>query len=437
MGLFQQASRNRHEYNGFISLLHTAFQATAIYIPWYNPDMPNFKTLADLGDIAGKTVLLRADLDVPVEGEEVTENFRLVKALPTIKELVKRKAKIVIIGHRGRPEGKYADEFSLLPVRFELGKLLGMHIKFAHIPNSRNSIRYMENGEVLMLENVRFHPEEESESKKERTEFVNQIAELVDIYINDAFSSYRAHASTYDMAFAVKTKVAGMQLEAEINNLSRLKDNPDKPYVAVIGGAKLDTKIDILTKLAKQADYILLGGAMAYTFMAASGIATGDSKIEKDKLDEAKKVIETAKKNKCEILLPIDHVCAAEFDEKAKPVYVENQVIPKGMIGLDIGDKTLAQYLEIIKSAKSILWNGPMGVFEWLQFSRGTEAVGEYIALSAPQDTFKVAGGGDTISAMNKLKINMRNFKHVSTGGGAMLAFLAGEKMPTIEALSK
>lgn len=399
--------------------------------------MLKFKTLADLGDIAGKTVLLRADLDVPVEGEQVTENFRLVKALPTIKELVKRQAKVVIIGHLGRPEGKYEDKFSLLPVRFELGKLLGMHIKFAHIPNSRNSIRYMENGEVLMLENVRFHEEEESTNKKIRAEFVNQLAELTDIYINDAFSSYRPHASTYDIAIAVKTKAAGIQLEAEINQLTKLRDNPARPYVAIIGGAKIDTKIDILTKLAKEADYVLLGGAMAYTFMAAQGIGVGDSKIEKDKFAEVKKVLEVAKKNKTEILLPIDHIGAAEFDEKSKPIAVENQVIPKGVMGLDIGDKTSAQYLEIIKSAKSILWNGPMGVFEWLNFSRGTEAIGEYIALSAPQDTFKVAGGGDTISAMNKLKINMRNFKHVSTGGGAMLAFLAGEKMPTIEALSK
>lgn len=399
--------------------------------------MPNFKTLADLGDITGKTVLLRADLDVPVSGEEVTENFRLVKALPTIKELVKAKAKIVIIGHLGRPDGKYEDKYSLLPVRFELGKLLGMHIKFAHIPNSRNSIRYMENGEILMLENVRFHPEEESPDKKVRTEFISQLTELADIYVNDAFSSYRPHASTVEAAGLIKTKVIGIQLQAEINQLSKLRDNADKPYVAVIGGAKIDSKMDILIHLAKEADYILMGGAMAYTFMAAQGIGVGDSKIEKDKFDVVKKILDIAKKNKTEILLPIDHVCAAEFDEKAKPVIVENQVIPKGMMGMDIGDKSLAQYLEIIKSAKSILWNGPMGVFEWLNFSRGTEAVGEYIALSAPQDTFKVAGGGDTVSAMNKLKINMRNFKHVSTGGGAMLAFLAGEKMPTIEAIAK
>lgn len=401
--------------------------------------MLKLKTLADLKDLEGKTIVVRADLDVPVEGEQVTDNFRLQKGLATIRELIKQKAKVVLIGHRGRPDGKYQDDLSLLPVRFELGKLLGIHIKFAHIPSSRNSIRYMENGEVLMLENVRFHPEEESEDAQVRTQFVAELAQLADAFVNDSFSTYRVHGSTYSLAEAMKAAgkpaVAGLQMEAEVNNLSQLREEPESPYVAVIGGAKIDTKADILVNLAASADFILLGGAMAYTFMSAMGISVGSSKVEESELEVAKKVIQLAEKNKCQLLVPIDHIVATEFAETAKPTSVNTQVIPDGQMGLDIGERTLAQYQEIIQNAKSILWNGPMGVFEWTNFSRGTEAVGEYIALSASKEAFKVAGGGDTVSAMNKLKVNMRNFNHVSTGGGAMLAFLAGEKMSTIEVL--
>lgn len=399
--------------------------------------MAKFRTVADLSDLAEKTILLRADLDVAVENGEVVENFRLQKAVNTIKYLIERKAKVVVIGHLGRPDGEYADEYSLLPVRFELGKLLGIHIKFAHIPNSRNSIRYMEPGEVLMLENVRFHPEEESKDEKKRQGFLSELVELCDVYVNDAFSSYRLHASTYDVAlqFANKNRVVGMQLATEIAHLTQLRDKHQSPYVAVIGGAKIDSKINILTELAEEADFILLGGAMAYTFMKSQGIDVGASKMEEDKLKIAEKVMKAAKKSGCEILFPIDHVAGDKFEESAKPVEVDTQNIPAGLIGMDIGERTLAQYLEIIKSAKTILWNGPMGVFEWQQFSRGTEAVGEYIALSAPRETFKVAGGGDTIAAMNSLKVNMRNFSHISTGGGAMLAFLAGEEMPTLQVL--
>lgn len=399
--------------------------------------MLNLRKLSEIGDVAGKTVLLRADLDVPVQGEQVLENYRLVKLLPTIKDLVSKKARVVIIGHRGRPEGKYQDDMSLLPVRFELGKLLNTHIKFAHIPSSRNSIRYMEDGEILMLENVRFHPEEESEDAKIRKQFVEELASLGHAYVNDAFATYRKHASTYELALAFEERFAGIQFGFEIERLSALIENIPHPYVAVIGGAKLDTKIDVLLKLVTQADHVLIGGAMAYTFLKAQGVNVGDSKVEDDKIETAKKILELAKKHNCDVMLPIDHIAGKEFVESTKPEEVSSAAIPKGLIGLDIGERTLAQYMEIIKSAKAILWNGPMGVFEWANFSRGTEAVGEYIGLSAPHDTYKVAGGGDTITAMNRLKINMKNFAHVSTGGGAMLAFLAGEKMPTVEALLK
>ncbi|MCA9379417.1 phosphoglycerate kinase, partial [Candidatus Dojkabacteria bacterium] len=310
--------------------------------------MSKFRTVTDIDDLSTKTILLRADLDVAIENGEVVENFRLQKAVNTIKYLTEKKAKVVVLGHLGRPGGEYVDELSLLPVRFELGKLLGVHIKFAHIPNSRNSIRYMEPGEVLMLENVRFHAEEESKDAKKRAGFMSELVELCDVYINDAFSSYRPHASTYDVAlqYATKNRIVGMQMATEIEKLTQLRDKYQHPYVAVIGGAKIDTKIDILTKLVTEADFILLGGAMAYTFMKSQGIDIGSSKVEDDKLKVADKVMKAAKKSGCEILFPIDHVAGGEFAESAGPVEVDTQNIPGGLFGMDIGGRTLAQYLE-------------------------------------------------------------------------------------------
>jgi phosphoglycerate kinase len=397
--------------------------------------MQKLRQLADLPDLKGKTVLVRSDLDVPMTNGQIDSDFRIRKAVATIKYLIEHKAKVVIVAHLGRPDGAQSDDLSLLPVRFELGKLLGTHIKFAHIPNSRNSIRYMEDGEVLLLENVRFNPEEDSKDKKMRKAFVETLSELADYYVNDAFASYHPSASTYDLALAFDKPTAGLQMVAEVQKLGKLTDEPEKPYVAVIGGAKLDSKVPILEALTKQADYILIGGAMAYTFLAAQDVKIGDSKVEKELIPTAKKILEAAKKHKCQILLPVDHIAGSEFDASTTPVEVDTQVIPKGLIGLDIGQRTLASYLEIIKSARTLMWNGPMGVFEWDKFARGTEAVGEYIALSAPTDSYKVAGGGDTVSAIEKLQINMKEFDHISTGGGAMLALLAGEKMPTISVL--
>jgi 3-phosphoglycerate kinase len=397
--------------------------------------MGKLRTLQDVDSLQGKTVIVRADLDVPVQNGQVQNDFRLKKAVNTLKYLVQKKAKVVVVAHLGRPEGEYKDEMSLMPVRFELGKLLDTHIKFAHLPNSRNSIRYMEEGEILLLENIRFSKEEESKDAKARAELVKTLAELADYYVNDAFATYRPAASNFDLAQQVKNPLAGLQMQAEIENLSRIRDNFESPYVAVIGGAKIDTKVDVLLDLVEKADHILIGGAMAYTFLKAQGIKVGKSKVEDANIKIAEKVLKAAKKSGCNILLPVDHICAEEFSEKAKAIKVETQQIPAGLIGMDIGERTLAEYLEIIKSAKTILWNGPMGVFEWEKFSRGTEAIGEYIGLSASKETFKVAGGGDTISAMEKLKVNFRNYNHISTGGGAMLAFLTGEEFPTIELL--
>jgi phosphoglycerate kinase len=226
-------------------------------------------------------------------------------------------------------------------------------------------------------------------------------------------------------------------MEKEIEQLSKLQDSPERPYVAVIGGAKLDTKIPILNSLLGKADKILIGGAMAYTFLKAKGISVGDSKVETDKVAMAKKILDNAKKAGTEIMLPVDHIAAKEFSKDAAPVIVDTQHIPDGLVAMDIGERTMDDFQNVIENAKTIMWNGPMGVFEFEQFSRGTEAIGEYIGLSAPKSTFKVAGGGDTITAMEKLKINFKNYNHISTGGGAMLDFLSGEDFLTLEPLKK
>jgi phosphoglycerate kinase len=398
--------------------------------------MFNFRTLEDLGDVRGKNVIVATNFDVPIENEEVLETYRVKAAVPTIKNLIERGARVILVSHLGRPNGP-EDNMSLMPVRFELGKHLNMHIKFAHLQNCRNSIIFMEDGEVLLLENMRFYKEELSKDEGERQNLIKELASLAYGFVNDAFASYRPSASTYDLALAVENRAAGTLMVKEVEKLTQLREAPVKPYVAVIGGAKLDTKIDILRSLVGKADTILIGGAMAYTFMKASGCPVGNSKIDEDMLQTAKEILEKAKQEKTEILLPVDHICTAEFKADAERVEVDSQNIPDGLIGMDIGERTLANYSQIIQSAKTILWNGPMGVFEWKGFERGTEAIGEYIGLSASEDAYKIAGGGDTIVAMEKLKINMKNFAHVSTGGGAMLAFLAGEELPVLQPLIK
>lgn len=399
--------------------------------------MVELRTIDELGDLAGKNVVVRADLDVPMENGEITSNFRVRKAAKTIKELMDKGARVIVVAHLGRPENESEDEFSLMPVRFELGKILEAHIKFAHLASCKNSITFMEDGEVLLLENIRFNASETSENSNERALLFEELGSICDYYVNDAFAAHRPHASNYELPKMFDAPVAGRQLVLELEKLSVLSLEPEKPYVAVIGGAKLDTKIELLERLTEQADYILIGGAMAYTFLKSQGVEVGNSMVEDKMLPVAKRILTLAKKNKCEILLPVDHICGREFAQDTERVEVDTQQIPAGLVGMDIGERTLADYQEVIKSAKTIMWNGPMGVFEWNNFSRGTEAVGEYIALSAPSDTYKVAGGGDTISAMEKLKINFKNFSHVSTGGGAMLKFLSGESFPTIELLTK
>jgi triosephosphate isomerase len=387
-------------------------------------------------DIVGKTVIVRANLDVPLDANgEVRDLNRIKSVIPTLEHLIRNKCKIVLVAHLGRPNGEYVDEMSLMPVRFELGRELNKSLKFVSINECGNSIKFMEPGDILMLENIRFSPEEESLDPKVRKEFISKLANLADLFVNDDFGNYREHASVYDIAKMLPS-FAGFHLQKEIEMLSLLRETPKKPYVAVIGGAKLDTKIPVLKSLVKKADKLLLGGAMAYTFLLAKGVKVGKSKVEENMLKTVEEILKIASENNCEVILPIDHIAAESFDENAKAIEVDTQDIPDNLMGMDIGPKTLILYREILEAAQTILWNGPMGVFEWENFNKGTEAIGEYIALATPKDAIKVAGGGDTIVAINMLKIKPKRFTHVSIGGGMMLKFLSGEHFPVLEVLT-
>lgn len=393
----------------------------------------NLRKLQDI-DVAQKTVVVRTNFDVPIKDGEVADSTRVQAAVETIQYLIEKECKVVLISHMGRPNGDRDDQFSLMPVRFELGKLLNTSIKFAHLDACENSIKFMEPGEILLIENLRFFEEEKSDDLESAKKFFAPLLELADIYVNDNFGLYRNHASVFALP-QIMPSVAGFAIQHEIEALSQLKNDTESPFVAIIGGAKTDTKVPIIKSLIDDVDTIIIGGAIAYTFLKASGVNVGDSKIEKSKLEEAKEILDLAKKHNVDVRLPIDHITAKEFSEDADPLEVETQQIPNGKIGMDIGPKTLEMYREIIEGAKTIMWNGPMGVFEFEQFATGTESVGQFIALSAPRSAFKVAGGAETTMAINNLRIRQKRFNHISSGGGMMAEFIASDTEDQFEVL--
>ncbi len=393
----------------------------------------NIRKIQDI-KVGEKTVIVRVNFDVPMENGEIKDNTRIQSSIKTIDYLLEKNCKVVLLSHAGRPNGESVDELSLMTARFELGKLLNKPIKFAHVSACENSIKFMEKGEVLLLENLRFSPFEESSKETERVEFIKPLAELCDIYVNDAFGVYREHASVYDLP-KLMPSFAGFAMQKEIEALNKIGEEPESPYVAVIGGVKVDTKVLLLEALITKVDSMIIGGAMAYTFLKAMGVEVGKSLVDEKSIKKAEKILKKAEKAKVEILLPIDHIAGEKFEARTKTTEVKTQQIPKSLMGLDIGPKTTAQFREVIESAKTVLWNGPMGVFEWEKFNKGTEAIGEYIALSTPKDAFKVAGGADTTYAMQLLRIKPKRFNHVSIGGGMMLKYLGGDKFSVLDLL--
>lgn len=395
--------------------------------------MAKFKTL-DSFDVTDKIVLVRADLNVPMKDGKVTDATRIERLVPTLRELEKREAKVVVMSHFGRPKGKIVPEMSLKPVAEALGDILGAPAAFSVDcvgPAAEQSVDHIGDGGVLVLENLRFHAEEEKNDKA----FAAKLAALGDIYVNDAFSSaHRAHASTEAIAHLMPS-AAGRLMEAELNALNAALDSPERPVAALVGGAKISTKLELLGNLVAKVDRLILGGGMANTFLAAKGVAMGKSLVEGDMLDQARAIMATAEKAGCAILLPTDAVVANEFKEGAASQTVSVDVIPADGMMLDIGPDSIAGLKAALAECRTLVWNGPLGAFEIAPFDVGTNEVAQEAArLTEAGDLMSVAGGGDTVAALGKAGVVDR-FTYVSTAGGAFLEWLEGKTLPGVAAL--
>ncbi len=383
----------------------------------------------DNQDLAGKHVLIRTCLNVTLDKQgKITDDTRIRESLPTLKKLGELAERVVMLAHLGRPTTKREAEFSLEVVRELLEKGLEEPVVMLKDEKAMAELLTLERVghpiKYFLVENIRYFAGEESKDKSERMNFAKELAKLGDIFVNDAFADYRAAASTYELAELLPSYL-GPVFSREIAAVNYFAE-PQKPFVAVLGGAKLSEKLDTLAVLAEKADKVLIGGAMAYTLMKAQGMEIGKSLVENDKLEVAKELMQ---KYAEKIVLPMDHLIAQEFAATAKTSFTETHEIPKDQLAIDIGPKTQADFQKIIASAGAVLWNGPMGVFEWEVGETGTKAVGE--AIIANKNAYKFAGGGDSIAAINKF--GLQGFDHISTGGGAMLAFVAYETFPTLD----
>ena len=383
-------------------------------------------------DLKGKRVLIRVDFNVPLKNGVVTDNTRIKAALPTVKYILEQGASLVVMSHFGRPKGQKNPDFSMAPIAKEFEKLLGQPVKLASDvigPEVEAEVKALKPGEVLLLENVRFYKEEEGNDP----EFAKTLASYGDVYCNDAFgTAHRAHASTEGVSHYLPS-YAGFLIEKEVRFMAPLLENPEKPFVAIIGGSKVSSKITVLESLVRTCDTIVIGGGMAYTFLSVLGNSIGKSLFEPDYVDTAKAFLEKAKEKGVKVILPVDNVCAKEFSETAEPILVNSDNISDDLMGMDIGPKTVQLIVDAIKDAKSVVWNGPMGVFEFSAFAKGTEEVAKALAAS---NATTVVGGGDSVAAINKFGLADK-ISHVSTGGGASLEFLEGKTLPGIKALEK
>lgn len=387
-------------------------------------------------DVAGQKVLVRVDFNLPLNKStgEITDDTRIIKALPTLQYLLKEGASLILMSHLGRPKGQKDDFLSMKKVADKLKEHLpDNNISFSPEAVGEEALKAAESlsrSDILVLENVRFYPEETSKDKSEREKFAKQLTALADIYVDDAFGScHRAHASIVECA-EILPAYAGFLLKKEIEMLEKILNNPERPFVAIIGGSKVSSKIAVLENLIEKVDDILIGGAMAYTFLKSRLIDVGNSMIEKEYLSKAFQIIDKASLRQTGFHLPEDHIVADEFSEKAKTKTVPKQ-IPDGFMGMDIGPKTISKYTKIIKNAKTILWNGPMGVFEMDNFAKGTESIAKSMAKVKGMT---IVGGGDSVFAVKKTGVEDK-MQHVSTGGGATLEYLEGKKLPGVEVL--
>ena len=397
----------------------------------------NKKTVEDL-DVAGKRVLVRCDFNVPLKEGVITDDTRIVAALPTIKYLLSKGARVILCSHLGRPKGEPKPEFTLAPVAARLTELLGQEVKFAADdevvgPNARAAVAEMKDGEAILLENTRFRPEEEKNTEN----FSEELGSLCDLFVNDAFgTAHRAHCSTVGVTKYVSESANGYLMAKEVEFLGNAVENPVRPFVCILGGAKVADKLAVIENLLTKADTLIIGGGMAYTFLKAQGYEVGTSLLDESKVDFCKEMLDRAEKNGVKLLLPVDTVVTAEFPDPID-AHVETEVydstaLPADKMGMDIGPKTRELYAEEIKNAKTVVWNGPMGVFENPQLAEGTKAVARAIAET---DCISVIGGGDSATAVNSLGFADK-ITHISTGGGASLEFLEGKGLPGIDAMT-
>jgi phosphoglycerate kinase len=398
-------------------------------------------TIRDI-DLANKRVFIRVDFNVPLteDGSTITDDTRIKATIPTIKYALQHKAKVILASHLGRPKGKVNPKYSLRPVVDRLSELLNkelgekVHVAFAPDCIGDEAVKLsqqLQAGQVLLLENLRFHSEEEANDSA----FSKKLASLAEVYVNDAFgSAHRAHASTEGITHFLKPAVAGLLMEKEITYLGKALESPEKPFVAIIGGAKISGKIDVISNLLDKVDTLIVVGGQAYTFQRALGVTTGKSLVEEDKIELAGQILAKAKKTGVNFLLPIDNVLADKFDAEAKTqLWDSSKDFPADWQGLDIGPKTIAAIEKVLATAKTIVWNGPAGVFEFPRFAVGTNAIAK--AVAANKGAISIIGGGDSVSAINKTGL-ADQITHISTGGGASLEFLEGKKLPGVEALN-
>lgn len=394
-------------------------------------DALNKKTIEDI-DVKGKKVLARCDFNVPLKDGEITNDKRIVAALPTIKYLMENGAKVILCSHLGRPKGEYKPEFSLAPVAKKLSEYLGTEVKLAEDPevvgaNAKAMAAELKDGEVMLLENVRYRAEE----TKNEENFSKELASLADIFVNDAFgTAHRAHCSTTGVASYLPA-VCGYLIQKEIKFMGGALADPKRPLVAILGGAKVSDKIGVISNLIEKCDTIIIGGGMAYTFMKFLGHSIGDSLLEADWVEKAGEMMKAAEKKGVKFLIPVDNKVGKEYDENTEAMIVNSDEIPDGWMGLDIGPKTQEMFADAIKGAGTVIWNGPMGVSEWDNFAAGTICVAKAVAESG---SISVIGGGDSVAAVTKLGFADK-MSHISTGGGASLEFLEGKDLPGICAL--
>ncbi|HEX6935120.1 MAG TPA: phosphoglycerate kinase [Actinomycetes bacterium] len=395
------------------------------------------RTVDDLGDLRGKRVLVRSDLNVPLDGHRITDDGRIRASAPTIADLADRGARVIVCAHLGRPKGKPVEQYSLAPVAERLAEVLGRPVEFATDTvgqSAKAAVGELGDGDVALLENLRYNAGEESKDDEERGAFADQLAALADVYVGDGFGAvHRKHASVYDVPKRLPHAAGGLVV-AETEVLRKLTGDPDRPYVVVLGGSKVSDKLGVIDNLIDSVDRLLIGGGMVFTFLRAQGYEVGQSLLEEDQLDTVRGYLEEADEKGVEIVLPVDVVAATEFSAEAEHDVVGVDAIPEERVGLDIGPESGRLFAQKISDARTVFWNGPMGVFEMAPYAEGTRAVAQALT---EVDGLTVVGGGDSAAAVRQLGFDEKAFGHISTGGGASLELLEGKHLPGLQALEE